>query len=86
MKVLLTGSAGFIGFHVSKALIEEGYQVIGLDSLNAYYDVNLKIARLKQLGIDLKKKSNKKYFNSDKFSNFKFFKIDLSNTEDVNNF
>ncbi len=86
MKVLLTGSAGFIGFHVSKALIERGYQVIGLDSLNAYYDVNLKIARLKQLGIDLKKKSNKKYFNSDKFSNFKFFKIDLSNTEDVNNF
>lgn len=48
-KILVTGAAGFIGFHLSKRLIEEGYQVIGLDSINDYYDVNLKKERLKIL-------------------------------------
>lgn len=51
MKVLVTGAAGFIGFHMSKALIAEGHEVYGLDNLNAYYDVRLKYARLEQLGI-----------------------------------
>ena len=45
-KVLVTGAAGFIGFHLAKTLLEQGYQVIGLDNLNDYYDVNLKKARL----------------------------------------
>jgi len=45
-KILVTGSAGFIGFHVAKRLLREGNQVMGLDNLNAYYDVNLKHARL----------------------------------------
>ncbi len=44
--ILLTGCAGFIGFHTAKRLLEEGYRVIGLDNLNDYYDVNLKKARL----------------------------------------
>ena len=48
-KVLVTGSAGFIGFHVAQRLLREGKQVLGLDNLNAYYDVNLKCARLAQL-------------------------------------
>jgi len=48
-KILITGGAGFIGFHLSKRLIQEGYEVIGLDSINDYYDVNLKKARLKIL-------------------------------------
>ncbi|WP_027124305.1 NAD-dependent epimerase [Gelidibacter mesophilus] len=52
--VLVTGAAGFIGFHVSKALLEAGHRVVGLDNLNDYYDVNLKLARLAQLGIDKK--------------------------------
>lgn len=51
MKILVTGAAGFIGFHMSKALIAEGHEVYGLDNLNAYYDVRLKYARLEQLGI-----------------------------------
>ena len=48
-KILVTGAAGFIGFHLSKRLIAEGYDVIGLDSINNYYDTNLKKARLKIL-------------------------------------
>nr|WP_243835648.1 NAD-dependent epimerase/dehydratase family protein [Gelidibacter sediminis] len=50
--ILVTGAAGFIGFHVSKALLNLGYTVIGIDNLNDYYDVNLKLARLEELGID----------------------------------
>ncbi|HJV65058.1 MAG TPA: NAD-dependent epimerase [Geomonas sp.] len=49
MKVLVTGAAGFIGFHLSKRLLEAGCSVLGLDNLNDYYDVNLKLARLEQL-------------------------------------
>ena len=49
MKVLLTGAAGFIGFHTARQLLERGYEVVGLDSLNDYYDVTLKQARLAQL-------------------------------------
>ncbi len=46
MKILVTGAAGFIGFHLSRRLVGEGHQVIGLDNLDPYYDVNLKKARL----------------------------------------
>jgi len=61
-KILITGAAGFIGFHLSKRLMEEGYLVTGLDNLNDYYDVNLKNARLEILL---------------KYKNFNFEKIDL---------
>lgn len=61
-KILVTGAAGFIGFHLSKQLLSLGYTVIGLDNLNDYYDVNLKESRLSIL------------IASD---NFSFYKIDL---------
>jgi UDP-glucuronate 4-epimerase len=49
MKFLVTGAAGFIGFHLSKRLCEQGHDVVGIDNLNDYYDVNLKLARLAEL-------------------------------------
>lgn len=52
-KILITGTAGFIGFHlVNKLLKETGWQIVGLDNINDYYDVNLKYARLKENGIE----------------------------------
>ncbi|MHA7128454.1 NAD-dependent epimerase [Algoriphagus namhaensis] len=52
MKYLVTGAAGFIGFHVSRHLLERGDEVVGLDMINDYYDVNLKLARIAELGVD----------------------------------
>ena len=52
-KVLLTGSAGFIGYHVFKRLQKMGIDVLGVDNLNNYYDVNLKLGRLQDCGFDL---------------------------------
>ena len=52
-KILLTGSAGFIGYHLFKRLRKQGFEVLGVDNLNNYYDVNLKLGRLKDCGFDL---------------------------------
>jgi len=51
MNILITGAAGFIGFHLSKSLLGKGHTLVGLDNINDYYDVNLKYARLNELGI-----------------------------------
>lgn len=66
MTVLVTGAAGFIGGHVAKALVAQGRRVVGVDSLNAYYDVNLKLARLDWIG------------RNDLFT---FFPIDIADRE-----
>ena len=73
MKILVTGSAGFIGFHICQLLINENFSLIGIDNLNDYYDVNLKKARLKELEKLSNIKSNK----------YKFLKGDISNKEFV---
>ena len=55
MKILVTGASGFIGSYVCKYLLDRGDEVVGLDNINAYYDVNLKYGRLKTLGIRCEK-------------------------------
>ena len=65
-KILVTGAAGFIGFHLCRKLILENIELIGIDNLNDYYDVNLKKARIKQLeSISLEKKSNWNFIRCD---------------------
>ncbi len=66
--ILVTGAAGFIGYHLSKQLLEIGYKVVGFDNLNDYYDVNLKLARLRLL---------------EPFDGFTFVKGDLGSKSDV---
>ena len=51
-KILITGTAGFIGFHLTERLVLDGFEVVGLDVINDYYDINLKYSRLKFLGLD----------------------------------
>ena len=57
-KILVTGSSGFIGFHVCKTLLSRNYDVIGIDNINNYYDINLKKSRLKILDEHSYKKKN----------------------------
>ena len=75
MKILITGAAGFIGMHTSLRFLNEGYEVIGIDNINGYYDPSLKYGRLNELGI--KKEElfyNKQIFGKKKFS---FLELDL---------
>lgn len=82
MKVLVTGAAGFIGFFTAKVLLEKGHEVIGLDNINDYYDVNLKFSRLKELGIN---RNDAEEFNnickSNSHSNFTFVRMNLEDRE-----
>ncbi len=78
MKILLTGCAGFIGFHVTRALLEKNDEVFGIDSLNQYYDVNLKLDRLRELGIETDKNEEKVETKSSFYEKFNFFNIDIS--------
>ncbi len=78
MKLLVTGSAGFIGYHLAKRLLEDGYEVVGIDNLNDYYDVGLKLGRLKELGIDGKDAEYGKRLESSRFAGHSFYLMDLS--------
>jgi UDP-glucuronate 4-epimerase len=85
MKILVTGTAGFIGFHLARKLIERGDEVIGLDNINDYYDVNLKYARLNENGIKRKDVKWNKIVSSTKYHNYKFIRLNLEDREDVLN-
>jgi len=71
-KYLVTGTAGFIGFHLANTLLEKGEEVIGLDNINDYYDVNLKYARLNEAGISRDDVNWGEYAHSSKYSGYRF--------------
>ncbi|MGS0527584.1 NAD-dependent epimerase [Zobellia nedashkovskayae] len=83
MKILVTGAAGFIGYHLCEKLLKKGYDVVGLDNVNDYYDVNLKYARLEQLGINQSdaKIFHKKCYGSIYGGKFSFVRMNLEDRE-----
>ena len=83
-KILVTGTAGFIGFHLAKKLLDQGHIVIGLDNINDYYDVNLKYGRLNELGIDKSNLEDNKSLQSSIYPNHKFIKANLEDAETLN--
>jgi UDP-glucuronate 4-epimerase len=83
MKILVTGSAGFIGFHVVKQLISMGHDVIGVDNLNDYYDVQLKLDRLRNTGIDTHDISFNKPLKSKTTKNYQFVQTNIEDIEQL---
>ncbi|MDC6363548.1 MULTISPECIES: NAD-dependent epimerase [Flavobacteriaceae] len=81
MNILVTGAAGFIGFHVCKSLLDKGHKVVGLDNINDYYPRSLKFSRLEQLGIEEDKAKN---FNtiveSGTYPDFSFIRLGLEDS------
>jgi UDP-glucuronate 4-epimerase len=71
MKILITGAAGFIGFHLSQFLVKKNFKVYGIDTLNNYYNVELKLERLSILK---------------KYNNFKFYQLDISKKNKIDSF
>ncbi|MEG1635426.1 MAG: NAD-dependent epimerase/dehydratase family protein [Rikenellaceae bacterium] len=76
MKILVTGAAGFIGFHLIKRILADSHDVVGIDNLNDYYDPSLKIARLKELGINAEQMSMGSW-SSNEEKTFTFIRNDI---------
>ncbi len=84
MKILITGTAGFIGFHLAKRLLERGNTVVGIDNINDYYDVNLKYARLAETGIGREAEKWYTRVQSTKYPNYSFVHMNLEDREQLN--
>ena len=84
MKILITGTAGFIGFHLAQRLLQRGDTVVGIDSINDYYDVNLKFARLAETGISHEAEEWLKKVQSTKYPNYSFVRMNLEVREQLN--
>ena len=82
-KILITGTAGFIGFHLAKKMLERGDDVIGLDSINDYYDVRVKHGRLHETGININEVSYNKLMQSTKYKGYRFVQLNLEDQENI---
>ena len=86
MKILVTGAAGFIGFHTCLKLVSQGHEVYGIDNINDYYDPKLKFDRLNELGFnESETKLVKNEVQSAKFNSLRFSRIDLIDHESIDN-
>ncbi len=81
MKILVTGTAGFIGMHLVHTLAEQGHEVFGLDNINAYYDVQLKYDRLRETGIDARSGIPGEWITSTRYPAYRFVQMDLCDKE-----
>ena len=82
-KFLITGTAGFIGFHLANALLQRGEEIVGLDNINDYYDVNLKYARLNEAGIMRDEVEWNSPARSKKYAGYRFVRMDLTDRENL---
>jgi len=82
--ILVTGAAGFIGFHLCRRLLHEGEQVVGIDSINDYYDVGVKYARLEELGVT---RSDAEHWGQPvSAANFTFIRVQLENADQLSEY
>ncbi|WP_421977745.1 NAD-dependent epimerase [Roseivirga seohaensis] len=83
-KILITGTAGFIGFHLAKKLLERGDEVVGLDSINDYYDIRVKHGRLLETGINPEEVKYNKLIQSSTYKSYRFIQCQLEDAESLN--
>jgi len=83
MKILITGTAGFIGYHLAKVLLQRGATVVGIDNINNYYDVELKYARLKDCGISRDAEKWHLPQQSTEFPEYTFIRMNLEDKEEL---
>ena len=85
MKILITGVAGFIGSFIVRRLLKEGFEVVGLDNINDYYDVRLKYARLALCGIDRQDTAENTLVQSSQYPNYRFIKASIEDRNTIEN-
>jgi UDP-glucuronate 4-epimerase len=83
MKILVTGTAGFIGYHLALRLLERGDEVIGIDSINDYYDVRIKYGRLRDSGIHAEECEYNQVIQSKRFPGYRFLRLNLEDYENL---
>jgi len=83
LKILVTGTAGFIGYHMAQRLIARGHEVVGLDSINDYYDPAIKYARLDKTGIKRDNVAYNKLLSSSTFDNYQFVQLNLEDKSKI---
>jgi len=83
MKILITGSAGFIGYHLVSKLVQTNNDIVGLDIINDYYDLRVKYGRLDRCGIHIQNIKHNIMVQSTKYENYKFIKLDLSDQKNI---